>query len=213
MSMKNLLLLLLGLGLAISACHKNEIIHYPLSAQLKATFGYKIGSYWVYRDSVSGEIDSFYVQNSAFCTQHSYGSDVDRMDIAIRCMRSSPVDSEFWLINLIDSTFSIDFLNHSDYIQARMHFFLFSYPFMQRPAGGGYDSGYVSNIFSTYNVNGQAHNNVILSYHTNSRRYNPSIYEDEFYVSSISGIVKVIFNHPQDSTFRVLELQKWNIIR
>ena len=110
--MKKLGLLLICLIVMTSmSCHKKKIPHYPLSAALKAAFGYKIGSYWVYRDSVSGEIDSFYTYKSNFSTDDEGDALVDRFDITLKGYKNNSVDSEIWSILLIDSSFCINFIN------------------------------------------------------------------------------------------------------
>lgn len=56
--MKNLLALLIALFF-FTACKKERILY--ISDDIKRNFSYKPGSYWIYRDSVSGREDSCYV--------------------------------------------------------------------------------------------------------------------------------------------------------
>ena len=212
--MKNLTLLCIYLSVAISACHKNTIPHYTVSAALKATFGYKVGSYWVYRDSVSGEEDSFYTYVSNFSTENEGDALVDRMGIGLKNYSiTAPNDSETWGILLTDSIFLISFQNSNDYVETELDFFLFSFPFIYRGAGSGYDSGAIINISPNFYLNGINYGNTIESFHTNAYHNPDIIYTDYFYISSQAGIVKVIFNHPQSSVYRVLELQRYNIVK
>lgn len=209
--MKNLYLLFICLAVTISACHKTSIPRYPLSAALKANFGYKIGSYWVYRDSVSGETDSFYTYKSSFYTANEGDALVDRMDIFIKNFATN----EIWTVLLIDSTFSIAFVNDNDVIQTQLNLNLFTYPFLlEQMIRYGEDDGYVVSVLTSFTINGLQFSNTIISSHKNfSNRIPLIIYNDAFYVDSYGGIVKVIFNHPQDSVFRTLELQRYNIVK
>ena len=49
----------------VAACNKNNERHIPIDADVLANFNYKSGSYWIYRDSLSGQVDSFYVTYNA----------------------------------------------------------------------------------------------------------------------------------------------------
>jgi hypothetical protein len=57
--MKNLIIFI-TIFLIVTGCEKKERILY-LSDDVKKNFSYKQGSYWVYRDSISGSVDSCYV--------------------------------------------------------------------------------------------------------------------------------------------------------
>jgi hypothetical protein len=62
MKNKTCILLLIAFC-SLLACRKNNVPHYPINAALKVAFSFKPGTYWIYQDSLSGEIDSFYVEN------------------------------------------------------------------------------------------------------------------------------------------------------
>ena len=61
--MKFTLLVAAIIGVTLCTC-KKPLKKYPVNGDLKAAFNYKVGTYWVYRDSISGGWDSFYVTRS-----------------------------------------------------------------------------------------------------------------------------------------------------
>lgn len=214
--MKKSLLIIIGIFFIVLGCRKPKQHRRPLSSELKALFGYNIGTYWIYQDSISGKVDSFYVYYSEFRTDINpggTGEDADRMDISVKKHTVDPNDSEKWYISLVDSSFSIGFANSSDYVQDYLHLWLFSYPFKVRPAGGyNYDSGYVTNVYSSYELNGIKFNNTIISYHKHMQISHLYKYSDYFFISENAGIIKVIFDHQENSVYRVLKLIKYKIV-
>jgi len=57
---KNLFLILIFSTL-IYSCGKSESdATRPINSDLLKYFSYKPGTYWVYKDSIAGEVDSFY---------------------------------------------------------------------------------------------------------------------------------------------------------
>ena len=61
--MKNIICsLLIGLSM-LSACQKRSTItNVPLDPAFKAAFNFLPGSYWIYKDSIIGQIDSVFVR-------------------------------------------------------------------------------------------------------------------------------------------------------
>ena len=213
--MRKYALLLICAVVCIVACHKNTVPHKLLSPVLKGLFGYKVGSYWVYKDSVNNEIDSFYVYYSSAYTEHNGTDDVDRMDMSLRKGTTNPNDSEKWFFTLIDSAFSIGFESGKDSVEWMLTgVTLFTYPFkLGNLFNSNGDSGAVTNGYPTFFSNGMQFGNTICSYHKNIPYLESETYKDYFYVSVDAGITKVIFNHPQDSVYRVLELERYKIVK
>ena len=81
-------MLFISLTVTVCSCHKNNSPHYKLNSGLQANFGYNIGSYWIYRDSINGEIDSYYVSSSKLSTDYENDATVDRMDIGIKSFKT-----------------------------------------------------------------------------------------------------------------------------
>ena len=87
--MKNRLLALSTI-LVLVGCSRFTRYTY-VDAALKKDFDYKMGSYWVMRDSVSGRIDSFYVasHNVTHAVDHTYWDYYDWEQITISILQNS----------------------------------------------------------------------------------------------------------------------------
>lgn len=210
-------------------CKKNDnpsII--PVEAGLKSNFSYKTGSYWIYKDSVSGAIDSAFVTSNITdyyypgCVLSQGESKLESIEITVKVSGNNPSDSECWYFQMSDSTFSLAMYNNRDSVESRLRMALFKYPFVNVAAlhGGGCspstDSGSVTDIIPVVSIGGQNYSNAARSGHAESS-YNgdPSgrwAYNDCFYVNEKAGLVKIVFNHPYDSIHRVLELQRYRIV-
>jgi len=76
---------LLVLIIAIHSCNKNTgERHFTIDKDLFATFNYQPGTYWIYKDSLTGYIDSMYVISSTGIISTDYGKEiVDNVNISI----------------------------------------------------------------------------------------------------------------------------------
>ena len=211
-----------------SACTKgnNNTPFIPITAGLKTNFGYKTGSYWIYKDSLSSETDSAYVDNyylDSFykgCVLYKGEPKYEGMNIFLKINNNNPADTERWNFHLEDSTFSISLYNNLDSIESRLNLTLFKYPFRLGDASNisgcvpSYDIGSLTDIIPVISLNNQNFSNAARSNHANSTTGNTNvIYNDCFYVNMSAGIVKIIFDHPSSSVHRVLELQRYHIVR
>lgn len=211
-----IILFLLSISIALSACRKDRVWQHPMNPALKAAFGFNVGSYWVYRDSVSGETDSFYVYYSSFYTTHYPDNQAyEMMDISLRKYSTSGNDSEKWGFILGGSECSFWYNNSKDPHVALYGIPFFSYPFkIENLFSSNGDTGYTANIYADYMVAGHQYNNVITSYHKNRPApISNLVYNDVYYISDSIGLIKVIFDHPEDSVYRVLELTKYKIVK
>ena len=207
-------MLFISLTMTVCSCHKNNIPHYTISAALKENFDYNVGSYWVYKDSINGEIDSFTVTSNNFNSENQNDAIVDVTNIWLKKYDNNSSDMEMWQIILMDSTFTVVFNNNKDIIESQLDLKLFTFPFrFEDLNNANYGTGKVDSIYQSYYLNVYKYSNVIMSNLYNALSYHPQIYNDYFYTSSTSGIVKVVFNHPQDSIYRVLELQNYFIVK
>jgi hypothetical protein len=82
----------------ILACTKEAKLGYiPLTPYIKEHFNFKSGSYWIYRDSVSGRKDSFFLKDSYVSDDYFFASRVtDRyvqQKLTVEIMQQSATDS------------------------------------------------------------------------------------------------------------------------
>ena len=66
--MKQIVLVVVFLALMIQGCQKQQLPHYTINPGLMSAWGFKTGTYWIYQDSLSGEVDSFAVTGTQFKT-------------------------------------------------------------------------------------------------------------------------------------------------
>ena len=222
--MKYLCLLTLVALAAMPACKQKEN-KIAVDSGLRSDFGYRQGSYWVYRDSVSGEVDSAYVISSGSawheaggCLRMTNAPQIETMTIQIGVSNGNPASSETWNMSMTEKKFSMYFANDRDKTESQLRLDLFTYPAKVGDAPGASgcipsaDSGRVADI-NTMNLHDQQYSNTIDCPHARLAGPSPWDYNDRFYMSPKAGLVKVVFRHPSDSVYRVLELQRYKIVK
>jgi hypothetical protein len=222
------LLLLSGflLGILVLACNKNRNngSYVIANASLTANFDFKPGSYWIYKDSISGQTDSAYVDSNymdtGYISCYTYPGIVafEEPKVFIRVYDYNPADSEVWILSLEDTAASLSFYNNRDMVESELTFPLFTYPFRagaipDSPACALLtDSAYISSIFPVFTVNNQPFSTTAQSVHVAMGLQSP-YFNDCFYISASAGLVKVVFNHSPGSDHRALQLLRYNIVR
>ena len=217
-----LLLLLIGI-IGLNACSKkgpSEPAIDHVNAALKAAFNYKIGTYWIYRDSLNGRVDSFFVtSNTDKYTDLPNGTgslnSKESMDIRISEQKVGlPLaDTQSWIFFYEVSMFCVNFTEKNtnmliEYVP------LINYPFQMQLHREGLlpqytDSGIVNSINNAYSINGHTFFDVAIV--THSITATNITYNDCFYICPEAGLIKMRLNHPHDSLVRVWELQRWHI--
>ena len=209
----------------MAACKKDMNLNQPMNAQMKASFNYKPGTYWIYKDSVTGAMDSAYVVSNNVnyytrgCVLYDGQPKYERMDVLIRVATSNPADSETWALYFGDTTCSFQPQSWTDSVESSLYVTLFHYPLKveaANPTSGCvllFDAGAVTDIVPVMSFSGQNFTNTARSKHDNLSGTPYYAYNDCFYVNEDAGIIKLVFNHPQDSVHRVLELQRYKIVK
>jgi hypothetical protein len=96
-------LVFISIIIAFAACKKHDDKEYvPLNTQLKNSYSFKEGSYWIYRDSLSGRTDSFYVTNYSNynSTNTLYSEEVVAVEITQYNIGTQVSDSSHWMLVL-----------------------------------------------------------------------------------------------------------------
>lgn len=208
--MKKILVVLLACVPVLFFCCKKKDNVSHISPDLLAHFSYKVGSYWVYGDSISGKMDSFYVvSNDLKSQQLNSGSSVvtefnDMYIYEVNIDGGSARDTSVWNMHLADSTVAFTNINNSFSRYSRF----FVYPFSVHKYIND-DSVDVSKIYNEFTVNGMPFSNVAVISHSSTyyKRH------DVFYVSDDVGIVKMIFNHDVDTNHINWLLQRHFVIK
>ena len=223
--MKNVVLSLLAIALVFAACKKNKTTIVPVDAGLKSSFNYKTGSYWIYKDSISGAIDSIYVtanQTEYYlaggCVIERNAPEIESIIISLSFAETNSTDTEKWTYRMDGDKFYLGMYNNSDKVESRASFHLFTWPLAIGPAQNSgcvlnFDSGGVTDIIPQVSLSGQTFDNAARSAHSQSTYDTSMAYNDCFYVNQSAGIIKVVFDHPTLSVHRVLELQRYHIVK
>ena len=109
----SLFVLLMAIILVVSACNRNSITKVPVNADLKAAFNYKPGTYWIYRDSISGIIDSFFVRSNGDGYTNTTNGDnksIESIGLTISeytFISTSSIDTQGWVFVLETNIFNI----------------------------------------------------------------------------------------------------------
>lgn len=205
-----------------NSCGKNKP-NYPINNDLKAAFDYLPGTYWVYKDSISGRIDSFYVDNNSINRFDQGDHTMDDIAIGIfeKNINNFPVNSSSsaWEWDLIGNFVraSYDPSNSSNISYSYSP--LFTYPlqvgtFIKNDGSTTLNIAYLTQIISSFVINSQNFSNVAEINQKELISSTIGYTNDWFYVSIDVGIIKMRLYHPQDSTInKVWELQRWNIVK
>ena len=235
--MKKHLFLICLISILIYGCSKPKVTYYPINAQLKAAFNYQVGTYWIYRDSISGREDSFYViENNASVNNHidKYGGGytMDFIAIEIKELNISPLPISN-IVQYYDFGYFINILviatsETKIYTGNIQYCPMINYPYhdpiqltnLGGPVASYSETSRISNIYNTFNLNGTFFNNTIEVNHSasiiaqmNYPLTNPYSYSDDFFISPDAGIIKMRLNHPQDTIHRVWELERYKIVK
>jgi hypothetical protein len=223
---------------AFAACKKSSTTQiYTIDPGLKSGFAFKAGSYWIYKDSVSGEIDSVYV--SGYSDNYAGMGCVPEPNVKYEWvnyhMTVVPVSNskgvsadEVWTVTMHGKVMLLSLANNDDSIENNeIQVTLAQYPFAlgyyKTNFGcllyGYFDSSYVPEIISSYEQNGNSYSNTAVSAHqnaiTDARSTVSSLavmYQDAYYLCPGTGLVKVVFDHPAEGIHRVLQLQRYKIL-
>jgi hypothetical protein len=203
----------------LSCNKKDDRQHITIDADVVANFSYKVGSYWIYKDSLSGQVDSFYVYRYGGAALNNSGTLLDNVGIYIGQQKISgpgTTDTIDWAWGLWSNYISLSWtLTRFGQIADQIGFTVFiSYPFsLGHPNGfyGGISGGNVTEILPKYLLNGNSYDSVaVLNYNGNVNGYPIN---DTYFINAKIGIVKMSLNHTNGSLLRVWELQRSNIVR
>jgi hypothetical protein len=227
--MRRYLVIIVALILAFCACKKQDNTkHVNVNADLKAAFNFLPGTYWIYRDSISGQIDSFFVRSNQDTYYLVSGQSFEDIRINISEYKiGSPIsysDTLFWIFDYQYNEFSVYCDEHKIYNGEIEYIPLINYPFQTTlsnyPLFADYYNtlqGSVIGIYNTYEVASQTFTNVAEVNQLDSlgpiAPFSKYTYNDLIYICSGVGLIKMNLNHPQDSLHRIWELQRWKIVK
>ena len=204
---------------AFCGCKKSDPV-VQIDSRLKAGFNFQPGTYWIYKDSISGQVDSFFVRYNSLTTNPAGIGTQYIITIYVSEYQINAInlqDTTQWVYKLADNEFDVQsncaiaLTNEGKSIQYGE---VFSFPMV---VGTIYDYSGIENklisILSSLVINTKSYANVstIHSFGTNFTIDNWSI-DNLFYVCDSVGFLKIIQNQPLDSLHKVWELQRYNIV-
>jgi len=204
---RNIFYLAVALCICITgmySCKKNNPVpHRIIDADLKGAFDFQPGTYWIFKDSLTGQIDSFYVRGTSMAnnTSNNPSYTYDEMDIDIKEVNESPIgaDTARWGIDLEQNKIYL-----SDwYIDNFADYDPIVYPFTSgTQTSAVYNQSII--LLNTVTSGINSFNNVAIINFTGGLN-------DYFYLNADVGFVKIVLN--QRGANRVWELQRWNIVK
>lgn len=199
--MKQYLILLLAV-IALAACKHNDDKEYiPLNTQLKNSYSFKEGSYWIYKDSITGRRDSFFVDRYQYIKSIDLGG-ANNENVNFT-MKDYPIDtplsdSSSWLLSLSNrESMELQY----QHLAPPNQFFIITYLNYGYPFITGYtpDHDIQTIIYPNLSINNQNYSNVARLIHGGS----------SFYMRDSIGFVKIDLSY---GAIRVLwELERYHI--
>lgn len=193
------------LALLFFSCHKS----YPSKSRkivtnLKNYYNFKPGSYWIYKDSVTGQTDSFAVtKNDSGSASYPVVGLCDYIDIHFTEYTTAAIN-----LNIDDWQFLLDEI----YVSPLLGTPLFSYPNVKtKTFPHASDVCTVTDVLHNYTIEGKTFDSVAEINHTDRG----NSYDHYVYACDEVGIVKMrkkTFS-PGDTTLTVWELQRYHIVK
>jgi len=217
--MKYYLTFLILAILTALGCKKEN--HNGVDPGLQNAYSFPKGTYWIYKDSLSGDIDSFFVTDNSLVSVATNDGLNDHIFMAIseNSEYRSKIETSQWQLLLNLSEIDLYWIqrnatpiSHADYSYSPLAF----YPFVVASSLSG--EHYIATViqnFNTYTVGSNTFNKVTLINDTLFGTPNSSdpYMNDWLYLSDGIGIIKMHLYHPQDTLDRIWELQRWHIVK
>jgi hypothetical protein len=222
--MKRLVILILLTGsvmslLIISSCKKDK--HYSISDTMKQYFCYQKGSYWIYKDDLTGSLDSTYVKD------YFYHTDLKQPD----GVTTESIEMYF------NSKFLSEFVISYEWCAGPDYFILYSILNPLPPEGSGdgavaYYPGWPANQtikttgcetygyfyytkFPEMTINDSTYNTIIFSKNQtlDTLPSNPYLFVRSVYFAKNIGIIKYIENDNYYKVHRSYSLLRYKVIQ
>lgn len=184
-------------------CKKKERPSTPVDPLVKRYFSYKKGSYWIYKDRITGDMDSIFVSEAY---TEIIDDNLERYDFEYSEL--SGIDPKIatrgcWILR--DRIVEIRLYDISGLLS-------FAYPFPELtkfPVQLGPDSTQVIAVETSFSLNNNVFDTAIVI--EKKYVYNPAG-EDTFFINKDVGIIKMKLNHPSRNIDRTWELVKYKIV-
>lgn len=197
-SMKYAIQILVFASMLITAIGcKEDYSHIPINSELKKSYGFNLGSYWIYKDALTGDVDSFYVSGYDHNPSLWKNHDQTYESLIIRITQFKPKypsEQIEWFYELKGNTMTMSYAYY------------------------GYGASFDDPEFAVYpfnynipslTINGNQYERIAEINHTNSNPYQR--FDDVFYLKDGVGFVKIDLNYDYNRLHYVYELQRYHI--
>ena len=191
------------------ACKKKSNI-ISVDPGLKALWEFQPGSYWIYKDSITSKIDSMYVvSNYTQILDNGYtNTEIDY--VLMNIFDGNLNDSESWRITMTQNTCGMWIQNNDDGVSNLSSMYLYSYPLSTYNINDGTSNLFINILYQNIVINGIDYDSVVVIHHQSTQ--SSLIFNDSLYYSPSLCFVKYVKQHPQDSVFKTMELQRYHIV-
>lgn len=209
MKLKNLAKATLLFWILVAACKKDLGTFVPIQPLLKKNFSYKVGSYWLYRDSVSGDLDSLWIYNK---TTGIYEIRSKRFELQnVYFSESFQNKRGGGYMTLIDSNFGI----HKEYDLLFNQYDVpvggSKYPYIKGVVQllTSTDTMRITEVYGFFESNAVKYPNVVCIECKGIK--SDSAFWSKYYVSDSVGIIRV--EEQKAGRYRLLKLENCNVLK
>ena len=191
------------------ACKKKSNI-ISVDPGLKALWKFQPGSYWIYKDSITSKIDCMYVVSNYDQILDNGNTNTEYYWILMNIFDGNVNDSESWRITLGRNTCGMWIQNNDDGVSDLSSMYLYSYPLSTYNGTDGTSNLFINILYQNIVINGIDYDSVVVIHHQSTQ--SSLIFNDSLYYSPSLCFVKYVKQHPQDSVFKTMELQRYHIV-
>lgn len=213
------------IGSCKKADTKRDYVNLDTDSSVKARFNFLPGTYWIYRDSLTGRIDSFYVSSNEYPEQSETYVVYKYHIITVSQVNidgTAPADSSSWVYDFRATKIVVDY-NYTPFEygwknQIRFEP-LFLYPYSYGDLKGKNDSVVCTQIDSFYAIDTMKYYRVARIYHfSDDGTVAPGIVtrtrlSDWFYVNDSVGLLRMKLDHSDHNIHHDWCLIRYNIVR
>lgn len=202
---------------ALFSCTK-PVPNHPVDPAVKAAFAYQPGTYWIFQDSISNEIDSFFV--TSMTTNKLPYPDVgttqyttDQIQVVITDENTTNGQATAtYTVFLILNSLLLKFEENRDDAETQG----ITYPFVLGTQLISSHNGHPDTltVLPSISINNNLFDTVAI-YHTQFNDItiaNRNI-DDYFFINANVGLIKIVLNHTLNSTYNNWKLLRWHLVK
>ena len=194
-------------SILLLGCNKKDVLYVP--AEVKQKYSFKKGSYWIYRDSISGRIDSCYLSTNQLFVPEKLRTESSYFEYLILGFVQKPIDTTINVQINLQLSFKSAIMS-GGYANLNKQIIIDGFvcyapiPLKDHTVK---IKGTESNIYSlpNYTLGSNLFSNVSKIFANNQT----------IYINDSVGYIKMNIHYEglKDTVNEVWELQRWNVIK